>query len=120
MTEMGVSVSQRVEKVARVVQLFTSDELAQLVSLVPQLQDVEPLAEGEAARYFQRELLSRRGGALPKPEDAFIGGLTYGEYLALSEEDEAVFWDGLFQADELEIDDLQEQDVQSDARVPAR
>ncbi len=50
MTEMGMPVSQRVEKVARAVQLFTSEELAQLVSLVPQLQDVEPLAEGEAAR----------------------------------------------------------------------
>lgn len=113
-------ITKRVEKVARVVQLFTSEELAQLVSLVPQLQDVEPLAEGEAARYFQRELLSRRGGAPPAPEEPFIGGLTYEKYLALSEEDEAAFWDVLFQADELAIDDLQEHDVQSDARVPAR
>jgi hypothetical protein len=47
-------------------------------------------------------LLARRDGEPPKPEEPFIGGLTYGEYLALSEEDEATFWDRLFQAEELD------------------
>ena len=44
MTETGMSVSQRVEKVARAVQLFTSEELAQLVSLVPRLREIELFA----------------------------------------------------------------------------
>jgi len=120
MVETGVSVSHRVEKVAKAVQVFTTEELAQLVSLVPQLREVEPLGEGAATRYFQRELLTRRRGKPPGADEPFIGGLTYGEYLALSEEEETVFWDELFQKEEMEIDDLKEHDVRSDARVPAR
>jgi hypothetical protein len=58
-------------------------------------------------------LLDRRGGKPPAPDEPFIGGLTYGEYLALSEEEEAAFWDKLFQEEEIGIDDLQEHDVRA-------
>ena len=122
MTEMRRSVSQRVKKVAKVLQLFTPEELAQLVGLVPQLQEIEPIREMEdsAAEYFRRELLARRGGKPPASDEPFIGGLTYGEYLALSEEEEDVFWNKLFTEEAMEIDDFEEHDVRASARVPAR
>jgi len=122
MTEMRMSVSQRVKKVAKVLQLFTPEELAQLVGLVPQLQEIEPIREMEdsAAEYFRRELLARRGGKPPASDEPFIGGLTYGEYLALSEEEEDVFWNKLFTEEAMEIDDFEEHDVRAGARVPAR
>jgi hypothetical protein len=122
MVKTRVSVSQRVKKIAKVLQLFTPEELAQLVDLVPQLQEVEPIRDVEesAAEYFRRELLARRGGKPPAPDEPFIGGLTYGEYLALSEEEEAAFWDKLFTEEAMEIDDFEEHDVRADARVPAR
>jgi hypothetical protein len=122
MVKTRVSVSQRVKKIAKVLQLFTPEELAQLVDLVPQLQEVEPIRDVEesAAEYFRRELLARRGGKPPAPDEPFIGGLTYGEYLALSEEEEAAFWDKLFTEEAMEIDDFEEHDVRADARVPGR
>ena len=122
MTEMKMSVSQRVKKVAKVLQLFTPEELAQLVGLVPQLQEIEPIGEMEesAAEYFRRELLARRGGKPPASDEPFIGGLTYGEYLALSEKEEAAFWDKLFTEEAMEIDDFEEHDVRAGARLPAR
>jgi len=122
MTEMRMSVPQRVKKVAKVLQLFTPEELAQLVNLVPQLREIEPIREMEesAAEYFRRELLARREGKPPASDEPFIGGLTYGEYLALSEEEEDAFWDKLFTEEAMEIDDFEEHDVRASARVPAR
>jgi len=122
MAEVRISATQRVEKVDRAIQVFTAEELAQLVSLVPQLQEVEPIREVEesAAEYFRRELLARRRGEPLALDESFIGGLTYREYLALSEEEEAAFWNDLFTEEEMEIDDFEEHDVRSDARVPAR
>ncbi len=124
MIDVKTTVPQRVRKVAEVLRLFTREELVQLVSLVPQIREVQPLPEMEeaasAAEYFRRELLTRRGGEPPSLDEAFIGGLTYGEYLALSEEEETAFWDRLFTQEKMEIDDFEEHDVKPDARIPAR
>lgn len=122
MAETKMPVTLRVQKVARIIQLFTQEELVQLVDLVPQLQNARPVKEVKesAADYFRHELLVRRGGEPPTLDEPFIGGLTYGEYLALPEEEEAAFWDELFAGEEMGIDDFQEHDVRSDARVPAR
>lgn len=122
MGETRTPVTQRVRKVAKVIRLFTREELAQLVGLVPQLRDIEPIKELKepAAEYFQSELLARRGGEPPAQDEPFIGGLTYGEYLALSEEEETAFWDELFAEEEMDVDEYEEHDVRSDARVPTR
>jgi len=122
MAEMRMPVPQRVEKVARVIRLFTPEELVQLVRLVPQIQEIKPIRQVEesAAEYFRRELLARRGGKPPTMDEPFIGGLSYGEYLAFSEEEEAAFWDGLFAEESMEIDGFEEHDVRSDARLLAR
>lgn len=94
------------------IQFFTPEELAQLVRLVPQLQEVEPIKEVKesAVEYFRRELLARRGGKPPVPDEPFIGGLTYGEFMSLSEDEEAAFWDELFTEEAMEIDDFEEHD----------
>lgn len=123
MIENKRSVPQRVQKVAEVIRVFTKQELAQLIRLVPELQEIQPdaeLEEASAAEHFRRELLARHGGKPPALDEPFIGGLSYGEYLALSEEEETAFWDSLFAEEEIEIEDFEEHDVKPDARIPAR
>jgi len=124
MARIGTTISRRVQKVAEVISLLTREELAQLVKLVPQLQKNQPmprLAEDvSAVEHFRGELLARRGGTPPARNKTFIGGLTYGEYLALSEEEEATFWDKLFAEEEMEVNNFEEHDVKPDARVSAR
>ncbi|MBM3237697.1 hypothetical protein FJZ31_15520 [Candidatus Poribacteria bacterium] len=116
--------SQRVRKVAEVINLFTREEIVQLVSIVPRLREIQVIPElpeyVSAVEYFRDELLVRRGGEALVHDKAFIGGLTYGEYLALSEEEEIAFWDRLFAEDEMEVDNFEEHDVKPDARVPAQ
>ena len=121
MTESRVTRAQRVEKVARVLQSFTSEELAQLVNLVPRIRRNKPAARTEepVTEYFQRELQIRRGGKPLAVNEPFIAGLTYGEYLALSPKEEKIFWDELFTEEMMEIDDFKEYDVKPDARISA-
>lgn len=111
------------KKIAEAISLFTKEELAQLVSLIPQLREIRPIPElpedVSAAEYFRGELLVRRGGKSPVHDESFIGGLTYGEYLALSEEEEIAFWNRLFTEEEMEVENFKERDVKPDARVPA-
>jgi len=57
--------------------------------------------------------------ASPSLDDEFIGGLTYREYFALSEEEEKALWDGVFAYEAMEIKDFSEVEVASDARVPS-
>ena len=77
---------------------------------MPQFLEIQPILESSedvsAAEHFRGELLVRRGGKPPVHDEVFIGGLTYGEYLALSEEEEAAFWDRLFTAEEMEVDNF--------------
>lgn len=124
MAKVETTASQRVQKIAEVISLFKREELVQLVKLVPQLQEIQPmpkLAEDVAAgEHFRGELLARHGGKPPARDKTFIGGLTYGEYLALSKEEEAAFWDRLFAEEEMEVNKFEEHDVRPDARIPAR
>ena len=112
---------QRVEKVARVLQSFTVEELAQLVSLVPRIQKVNPAEKiGEpVTEYFRRELQIRRGGKPLAMDEPFIAGLTYREYLSLSKEAETIFWDELFAEEMMEIDNFEEYDVKPNAHISA-
>jgi hypothetical protein len=61
-----------------------------------------------------------RGGVAPSPDEEFIGGLTYEEYLNLSDDEETAFWDWLFAEGEMDIEDFEEHDVKPDAYIPAR
>ncbi|MBN1136563.1 MAG: hypothetical protein JXM73_08250 [Anaerolineae bacterium] len=70
--------------------------------------------------YFQREMLAWRDGKPPARDAAFIGELTYEEYLALSEEEEIALWDKLFAEEGVDLDDVEEHDVRPAARVPPR
>jgi hypothetical protein len=52
-----------------------------------------------------------RGGVAPSPDEEFIGGLTYEEYLNLSDDEEKAFWDWLFAEGEMDIEDFEEHDL---------
>ncbi|HEY88808.1 MAG TPA: hypothetical protein G4N98_03620, partial [Thermoflexia bacterium] len=80
MAKSRAATPQRVEKVARVLQSFTSEELAQLVNLVPRIRRNKPAARTEepVTEYFRRELQTRRGGKPLATDEPFIAGLTYG------------------------------------------
>ncbi len=121
MQQSGLSVpspiSSRVRKVAQVIRSFNDVEIAQLVDLVPKLERRQSLAmvRESAERYFRDQL----AGQPFDSDEQFIGGLTYGEYLALSETEENAFWDALFADEAMSIDEYEEIDVKRDAYVPA-
>ena len=49
-------------------------------------------------------MLEARGAVPPSDEDPFIGGLTVGEYLALSDEEQEKLWDELYAKASAELD----------------
>jgi hypothetical protein len=55
----------------------------------------------------------------PSPDDELFPGLTWGAYLALSEQEREQFWDELG-ADAPQIENLQVVEVKADARIPSR
>jgi len=55
----------------------------------------------EGHEYFRRILIKMHGGVSPSDDELFVEGLTRGEYLALSEEEEKALWDKWF-AEELD------------------
>ena len=107
-----VAVPPRVRVIAGVLRRFSREELAQLVELVPALKEVggSVALRGIVPEHFRKQLLEMRGEVAPSPDEEFIGGLTYGEYLKLSEEEEERFWEKLFSEGEVEIDEIEEHD----------
>ena len=87
-------IPRRVQVIAEVLRRFSREELAQLVKLVPALEDTA--LQQAVSAHFRQRMLEMRGGIAPSPEEEFLGGLTYGEYLKLSEEEEEAFWDRIF------------------------
>lgn len=115
-----VQIPQRVRQVARMLHFFSREELAQLVSLVPDLQTVKPAELPLAIEHVRQAVLALRGGVPPSLDEEFIGGLTYKQYLALSEEEEDALWERIFAEGEIDLTDMEEHDVQPNAYVPAR
>jgi hypothetical protein len=79
------------------------------VDLIRMTPDGEPIR----ARMRVRET------APPSLDDEFIGGLTYKEYFALSEEEEKALWDKVFADEAMEVENFTEVEVAPDARVPS-
>jgi hypothetical protein len=74
------------------------------------------VAGGIVAAYFRARMRARETAPLSL-DDEFIGGLTYSEYFALSEEEKAL-WDDVFADEAMEIEDFTELEVAPDACVP--
>ena len=122
MAQTTAKISWRVKRAADVVRKLNGEELAQLVRLVPALREVQPVevSREAVAEDFRRQALEMRGGVAPSPDEEFIGGLTYEEYLNLSDEEEKAFWDWLFAEGEMDIEDFEEHDVKPDAYIRSR
>ena len=86
-----------------------SEELA----YIPTLEEI-----AEVVAHFRARMRARET-APPSLDDEFIGGLTYREYFALSEEEEKALWDEVFADEAMEIEDFSEVEVAPDARVPS-
>ncbi|MBI3915344.1 MAG: hypothetical protein HY327_14300 [Chloroflexi bacterium] len=106
------TISPRGVAIAGIVRRFSPDEPAQLMQLGPNLQTVEPASapELEAIAYYRDLAIKKRGGTPPRPDEEFVGGLTYAQYFALSGRDEEHFWQ-IFETGKMSIMDFQERDV---------
>jgi hypothetical protein len=101
-----------VERVACIIREMSAEEKGHLVYLVPELREVEPLKPPEQSlrpseeflARLRQEILEARGGVPPSDEDPFIGRLTVGEYLALSDEEQEKLWDELYAKASAELD----------------
>ena len=119
-----VQVSERVLKVANLVSRFTQDEMAQLLDLVPVLQEVKPASaqveDDETITHFRQLAMEMSGGAAPSPQDEFLFGLTYEEYFNLSEEEAAALWDKVYAEESARLDHEPKHETRSNVHVPAR
>lgn len=122
MTTAELNTSIRVRKVAQVIKLFTPQERTQLLELVPELKKSETPAvlREPVARYYIDGIAALRNGEPLNLDEAFLGGLTYRAYLALSENEEDAFWEDVFAENVMDIDDYEEHDVSPNARIPSR
>lgn len=125
MTE-EIEYSISVERVARIIREMSAEEKGYLVYLVPELREVEPLKPPEQPlrpseeflEQLRQEMLEARGGVPPSDEDPFVGGLTVGEYLALSDEEQEELWDELYAQASADLDEENyEHPVKPDALI---
>ncbi|NIO71712.1 MAG: hypothetical protein GTN71_22450 [Anaerolineae bacterium] len=108
-TEYSISV----ERVAHIIREMSAEEKGYLVYLVPELREVEPLKPPEQPlrpskeflEQLRQEILEARGRVPPSDEDLFIGRLTVGEYLALSDKEQEELWDELYAQASAELDE---------------
>jgi hypothetical protein len=104
---------------------FSVHEEGGALVLVPVRESEEPAyipapeEIAEVVAHFRARMRVREA-APPSLDDEFIGGLTYKEYFALSEEEEKALWDEVFADEAMEIEDFSEIKVAPDARVPSR
>ena len=115
-----------IEHVARIIREMSAAEKAYLVYLVPELREVEPLKPPEPPlrpseeflEQVRQEILEALGWVPPSDEDPFIGELTVGEYLALSDEEQEKPWDELYAQASTELDEENyEHPVKPDALI---
>jgi hypothetical protein len=122
--EIKYSIS--IERVAHIIREMSAEEKGYLVYLVPELREVEPLKPPEQPlrpseeflEQLRQEILEARDGVPPSDEDPFIGGLTVGEYLGLSDEEQEELWDELYAKASAELDEENyEHPVKPDALI---
>jgi hypothetical protein len=108
-----------VEQIAAAIQQMSVQERQRLLFLVPELrasamQSLAPSVEQNPAwlEQLQTEVLAALGGQPLSPDEPFFGGLTVGEYLALTDKEQAALWD---QWAGIDLMELEEQEVNSDA-----
>ena len=117
---MNTRVSPRVVRVLHLILRLAPEERRQLGAMLPPemtLATTEVDATVREAVAWVRE----QAAAWPRPpslDDPFIGGLTYREYFALSDEEADALWERL--ADEMpDSDNAPIVEVSPNARIPA-
>ncbi len=103
MAEAATKERPSVKQVAEIIRRMSREELAELVRLVPDLQEVKlqeekpaparKWDEAELREYFKKKLEELGGEARPmRDDDPFLGGLTVGEFFALPDEEQEAIW----------------------------
>ncbi len=59
----------------------------------------------ETVSRLEQEILADLGGQLLSPDGLFLGNMTLGEYLALSDEEKDAFWEAWTGIDLMELDE---------------
>ena len=59
----------------------------------------------ETVSRLKQEILADLGGELPSPDELFLGNMTQGEYLALSDEEKDTLWEVWAGIDLMELDE---------------
>jgi hypothetical protein len=78
------------------------------------------ITSGEAEtvlREARQEALGLYGGQPPPSDQPYFGGMTWGTYQALTDEQRRVLWDKLYAEFDVEIEAVEEHDVRPDALV---
>jgi hypothetical protein len=119
MSESTFVLPVSVEQVAVVIKQMGPAERRRLLELVPELRQETTQAPsrmpGEihaAVERVRAEVMQVLSGQLLSPTEPFLGDLTLGQYMELSDEDRARLWD---EWAEIDLEELEELDVRPDA-----
>ena len=99
------------------------EEVVQLVTLVPVLQEVKPTPvriKKDTVDISLQQLaqeISEKGS--PSLHDEFLFGLTYEDYFHLSDGEAEALWDKAFAEESITLDREPEYTARPDVRVPA-
>lgn len=111
---------QRARVAVRLLRQLNKDELAQVVTLMPELHSVAAATPRESTPdYWRRVLREERGGYQPTLDGDFLEGMTYRQYFALPETEQDALWDRVFGTAAWEIEDFEEVDVRDDSPTVA-
>ena len=108
-----------VEQIAATIKQMDQDGQRRLLDLVPDLRRIAiqsfsrtgEQAQAAVAR-LQKEVLAALDNQPLSPDEPFLGGLTLGQYHALSEKEKNRLWDGCETTDLMQLD---EREVNPDA-----
>lgn len=116
---MTLHVSPKVEAVARLMRRLSAAELSQLVTLVPALRNVQLPSDDSIIAHFRMLGQEQRGGRNASLDDPFLAGMTYAEYLSLSEEEQDATWEKIFGQADLDMEAIPETDMTPHADLSA-
>ncbi len=113
--------NQHAQAAVRLLRRLTSEELKQVVTLMPELRSLTTNeTELPIADYWRQVLKEEGPGYQPALDDEFVDGLTYRAYFALSVAEQYAVWDTLFAEDARAIETVEETDVRPNPDLVTR
>lgn len=112
MSDAILSLPVSLEQIGAVIRRMSREEQRRLLDLAPDLRRVAlqtPVRTEAQAREtvsrLQQEILADLGGELLSPDELFLGNMTLGKYLTLSDREKNTLWEAWADTDLMELEE---------------